>query len=76
MIDFAPSFRNAVCGPLRDPGAGVLNQAFLMMDVERARANRAAGATLHYQPIRSVADGRVVGAEALLRWERSGAVIP
>lgn len=31
---------------------------------------------LHYQPIRSVAGGEVVGAEALLRWDRSGALIP
>lgn len=31
---------------------------------------------LHYQPIRSVRGGNVVGAEALLRWERSGTLLP
>ncbi|MDX1674210.1 MAG: GGDEF domain-containing phosphodiesterase [Longimicrobiales bacterium] len=31
---------------------------------------------LHYQPIRAVRGGRVVGAEALLRWERSGTLLP
>jgi EAL domain-containing protein (putative c-di-GMP-specific phosphodiesterase class I) len=32
---------------------------------------------LHYQPLLSVADGRVLGVEALLRWQPSGeAVIP
>lgn len=32
--------------------------------------------SLHYQPIVSVADGRPWGAEALLRWNRDGELIP
>lgn len=32
--------------------------------------------SLHYQPILSVGGGEVVGAEALLRWDRSGSLLP
>ena len=46
--------------------------------LEAALRNAIAGGQmeLHYQPQVNVADGRVVGAEALLRWRHEGRLIP
>lgn len=46
------------------------------MQLQIAAAIRAGQFELHYQPILHVADGRVWGVEALLRWRRDGASIP
>lgn len=59
-----------------DPEIGreALRRAGLMEDLLRAEA--ISQFHLHYQPIRTVQGGRVVGAEALLRWERPNALLP
>jgi two-component system CheB/CheR fusion protein len=46
------------------------------MQQQIAAAIHAGQFELHYQPILRVADGRVWGVEALLRWRRDGASIP
>lgn len=45
------------------------------MQQQIAAAIQAGQFELHYQPILSVADGRVWGVEALLRWRRDGACV-
>ena len=59
-----------------DPEIGreALRRAGLMDDLLRTEA--VSQFQLHYQPIRTVRGGRVVGAEALLRWERSNTLLP
>lgn len=50
----------------------------LSLEQDLRRAMQAQQIALHYQPIREIGSGRVVGAEALLRWEHParGAVDP
>jgi EAL domain-containing protein (putative c-di-GMP-specific phosphodiesterase class I) len=57
-----------------DLGREALRRAGLMEELTGSDA--LSQFQLHYQPIRSVRGGHVVGAEALLRWERSGALLP
>jgi EAL domain-containing protein (putative c-di-GMP-specific phosphodiesterase class I)/GGDEF domain-containing protein len=58
-------------GPL---GQDALRRAGLMRDLESTAT--LSQFELHYQPIRALDSGAVVGAESLLRWERSGALLP
>lgn len=55
-------------------GATALRRAGLMAELTGARV--VSQFALHYQPIRSVGGGKVVGAEALLRWDRMGSLLP
>lgn len=55
-------------------GATALRRAGLVAELTGARA--VSQFALHYQPILSVGGGEVVGAEALLRWDRMGSLLP
>jgi diguanylate cyclase (GGDEF)-like protein len=54
--------------------AGLRYQALRRLDVEQALQHGLARGelALHFQPIVEVADGRLLGVEALLRWDRPG----
>lgn len=55
-------------------GAAALRRAGLMAELTGDRTD--SRFSLHYQPIRSVEEGTVEGAEALLRWDRLGSLVP
>ncbi|WP_159998002.1 EAL domain-containing protein [Roseomonas sp. 18066] len=70
----------AALGLLAGGGAGLGGSAALARSralVQRLRtALRAGRLTLAYQPILRLSDRRMVGAEALLRWQEGGIAIP
>lgn len=55
-------------------GREALRRAGLLRDLEAAET--LSRFELYYQPIRALETGAVVGAESLLRWHRSGALLP
>jgi EAL domain-containing protein (putative c-di-GMP-specific phosphodiesterase class I) len=59
-----------------DPAMGhdALRRAGLLRELNGRRT--ASQFRLHYQPIRTLHDGRAVGAEALVRWDRGGSLVP
>jgi diguanylate cyclase (GGDEF)-like protein/PAS domain S-box-containing protein len=63
----------------RRGGVAVADEAFADQAVQRIATERALRAAIpagelvvHYQPVVAVAEGRIVGAEALIRWNRPG----
>ncbi len=58
--------RNQVC--VFDRGMAVFAETFLRMSASLHRALAEDQLVLHYQPMVNLRDGRIVGAEALLRW--------
>ncbi|MEJ6007067.1 EAL domain-containing protein [Paucibacter sp. AS339] len=60
-----------------DPEMHVLGAARMQMQHGLARALERGELSLHYQPQFDLGDGRIVGVEALLRWQRSdGQFVP
>jgi diguanylate cyclase len=55
-------------------GRDALLRAGLLRDLESPRTM--SQFDMHYQPIRALETGEVVGAESLLRWNRSGVLLP
>ncbi|MEW6343123.1 MAG: EAL domain-containing protein [Pseudomonadota bacterium] len=53
------------------PGAGHKTSAAVSLEMDLARGLREGEFTLHYQPICSILNDRVVGVEALLRWKNA-----
>jgi EAL domain-containing protein (putative c-di-GMP-specific phosphodiesterase class I) len=51
--------------------SGTVKSAAVNVEADLARGLRGGEFTLHYQPICGILDGRVVGVEALLRWENA-----
>ena len=74
----ADSVRATTSEPIAfaDPAAGreALARAGLLQELNGQRT--ASQFRLHYQPIQAVRDGSVVGAEALVRWDRGGSLLP
>jgi diguanylate cyclase (GGDEF)-like protein/PAS domain S-box-containing protein len=58
--------------------AGMNEQAMAKLDTEAAlsQAMQRGQLRLHYQPKVEAASGRLAGAEALLRWQREGRLVP
>ncbi|NEZ03557.1 EAL domain-containing protein [Wenzhouxiangella sp. XN201] len=86
--DYNTLLRNADIAMYRAKQLGANNFRFYTEDMNEAalqrvdmestlrRAVEDKRMRLHYQPVIELATGRVVGAEALLRWEHEGRMIP